>query len=291
MITDKEVTQAIEERKQELNRLKLVKELGKFSSYKEVFDFIPSSVWNINSRTKEIKEIFEDDLQKHTCERTDNGAAVNIKLNLSVFNPILGINILKVWSNVGDTILDPFAGRDRALITNYMDRNYIGYEISPITFQNLKNKTKKWKYINNNYNIQLFNNDGTILNNTEDNSCDFIFSCPPYWNKEKYESVLGQISDIKTETEWRKKINQCAISLYSKLRKNKFCAFVIADIRIKGELIPLHSHFIEEFRNVGWKLKDTIINKINPMNCSGINGFLRNKIMWKTHEYIIVFQK
>ena len=45
------------------------KQLGGFDSYKEVIDFVPRSVWEINSRTKIIKEMFEDDLEKHTCER------------------------------------------------------------------------------------------------------------------------------------------------------------------------------------------------------------------------------
>lgn len=93
--------------------LKTKKELGDFKSYKEVLDFFPRSVWEINSRSKEIKQIFEDDLEKHTCERTENGIPISIHQKLSVFNPNLGINILKIWSNVGDNVIDPFSGRDR----------------------------------------------------------------------------------------------------------------------------------------------------------------------------------
>lgn len=270
-----------------------IKELGKFSSYKEVLEFVPRSVWEINSRSKEAKEIFEDDLEKHSCERTEDGYAVKIKQKFSVFNPQLGMSILKIWSNVGDQVLDPFAGRDRALITNYFDRHYTGFEISPKTFAQLQNKARNWKYRNDKYKINLFNGDGINLATIAcpDNFYDFAFSCPPYWDKEKYESVSGQLSDIKSEEGWRRSISVLAFNLSKKLKSGKFAAFVIADIRKKGELIPLSSHFIEEFRKSGlWKLKDLVVNKTNPMNCSGINGFLRNRIMWKTHEYVIVFQ-
>jgi DNA modification methylase len=269
------------------------KELGSFSSYKEVLNFVPRSVWDINSRSKEIKEIFDDDLEKHTCKRTTDGYAVKIKQKFSVFNPTLGMNILKIWSNVGDQVLDPFAGRDRALITNYSDRHYTGFEISPATFNQLQAKVENWKYRNDQYEINLFNGNGINLNTIacHDNFYDFAFSCPPYWDKEKYESVSGQLSDIKSEPEWRRFIAILAFNLSKKLKSGKFAAFVIADIRKKGELIPLSSHFIEEFRKSGrWKLKDVVINKTNPMNCSGINGYLRNRIMWKTHEYVLVFK-
>ena len=103
----------------------MIKELGEFKSYKDVLDFVPRSVWEINGRTKEIKELFVDDVEKHTCVRED-GYATSINQKFSVFNPTLGINILKIWSKVGDRVIDPFAGRDRAIITNYMDRHYIG---------------------------------------------------------------------------------------------------------------------------------------------------------------------
>ena len=266
-------------------------EIREFKSYKEVLDFVPRSVWDINSRTSEIKQLFEDDVDKHLCMRTDSGYAVNITQKFSIFNPLLGMNILKIWSNNNDIVLDPFAGRDRALICNFMNRHYVGYEISKQTFDKVNSKIKMWKNLNDNFSISMFNSDGVLLNNTKDNSVDFVFSCPPYWDKEKYESCEGQISDIKTEIEWKQSIKECAINCFRVLKPNKYSAFVIADIRKKGALIPLHSHWIDGFLSAGFLLKDIVVNKTNPINCSGINGYLRNRIMWKTHEYVLVFKK
>lgn len=268
---------------------RLKKQLGVFTSYKDVVDFVPRSVWNINSRTKEIKELFEDDLEKHVCKRNE-GYAVAIEQKFSVFNPHLGIEILKIWSNIGDRVIDPFAGRDRALITNFMDRHYTGFEISKKTFNQVEKKIKAWKHLNKKFECKMINGDGTDLFRLDPDSFDFCYSCPPYWSKEKYESCKGQLSDIKTEKEWREAISRTAVSLRVVLKKNAYAVFVIADIRDKGRMIPLHSHWIEEFISDGWNLKDIIINQTNPMNCSGINGFLKNRIMWKTHEYVLVFK-
>jgi len=267
-----------------------IKELGNFKSYKDVLDFVPRSVWDINARTKEIKEMFVDDLEKHTCKRTESGCAVSIIQKYSVFNPLLGMNILKIYSNINDVVLDPFAGRDRALITNYMERHYIGYEISPKTFTQLNDKIKNWKYRNDSYNIDLYNSDGTKLEKTTE-CVDFIFSCPPYWNKEIYEDVSGQISSMKNINDWKNAIYNCGLNCKRLLKSGKYVAIVISDIRNKSKFIPLHSHWIEEFENAGLVIKDVIINKTNPMNYAGINGYLRNKIMWKTHEYVLIFKK
>lgn len=267
-----------------------VKQLGDFKTYKDVMDFVPRSVWEINSRSKIVKELFEDDLEKHTCLRTEDGHPISIKQNLSVFNPILGANILKIWSDVGDLVIDPFSGRDRALITNYMERNYVGYEISPTTYNKLITKVSNWEH-RKNYEVTIHNSDGTQLeHDVVDDKYDFSYSCPPYWFKEKYESVEGQLSDLKKESEWIDSIERCAINLSKCLKKNAYAVFVIADIRDKGEMIPLHCQWTTAFLKHGFKLKDTIINKTNPMNNSGINGFLKNRIMQKSHEYVLVFQ-
>lgn len=170
-----------------------------------------------------------------------------------------------------------------------MDRNYTGYEISPNTFYQLKEKVAKWKYINNNFDIELFNYDGTLLNQSKDSQFDFCYSCPPYWFKEKYESVKGQLSDCN-EFEWKKAIDTLAINLHRKLKVGSYCVFVIADIRHNKKLIPLHCDFIQSFLMCGFSLKDIVINKTNPMQVSGINGFLRNKITLKSHEYVLVFK-
>lgn len=269
---------------------RLKKQLGVFTSYKDVVDFVPRSVWNINSRTKEIKELFEDDLEKHTCKR-NGGYAVAIEQKFSVFNPHLGIEILKIWSNIGDRVIDPFAGRDRALITNFMDRRYTGFEISKKTFNQVEKKIKAWKHLNKKFECKMINGDGTELGGMEDESFDFCFSCPPYAFREKYQSVPGQISDMKYPDEWMNALDRTATSVYKKLKHNTYCVFVIADIRHKKKVLPLHCDLIVQFLNRGFNLQDVIINQTNPMNCSGINGFLRNKIMWKTHEYIICFKK
>lgn len=264
------------------------KELGDFKSYKEVLDFLPSSVWNINSRTQDIKDIFEDDLQKHTAKRTKKGYAVSIQQNFSVFNPILGMNILKIYSKVGDKVIDPFAGRDRALITNYMDRHYLGYEISPKTVKQIRNKIQNWEYLNKKYSCEIKLADGTEVDEPE--LFDFSFTCPPYWDKEKYESVPGQLSDITNEEDWFSALDAAAINLNNALKKNAYAVIVVADIRKDKKLIPLHSHFLEHFGQV-FNVHDIIINKTNPINCSGINGYLKNRVMWKTHEYVLVFKK
>ena len=55
----------------------------------------------------------------------------------SQFNPTLAGKIIRFWSNKGDTILDPFAGRTRAIVASLEGRKYIGFEVSPIVHHSL----------------------------------------------------------------------------------------------------------------------------------------------------------
>jgi len=268
------------------------KQLGKFKSYKDVLDFFPRSIWEINSRTKELKEIFTDeDVDKVSCIRTPEFKyPVKTKAGFSVFNPRVGINILKIWSNIGDKVIDPFGGRDRALITNYMDRHYTGYEISKKTVDNTMKKIINWKHKNKKYNMNIILGDGTTLEKEKENTFDFCYTCPPYWFKEKYESTQGQLSDIKNENEWLDSINRTGKNLKRVMKKDKYIVIITGDIRYKKKLIPLHSQWIQEFEKNNLFLKDIIILRTYPITFVGVNGYLRNRIMQKSHEYILVFK-
>ena len=67
-------------------------------------------------------------------------------------------------------------------------------------------------------------------NHVDDNSVDFIFSCPPYHDLEVYtddDRDLSRMSYDKFMDNYRKIIHKC----YSKLKDNRFAGFVITELR------------------------------------------------------------
>jgi DNA modification methylase len=113
----------------------------KEGTIKEKYGFLPMSVWHLN-KIHPINSLFKDKGDKFKKRRTSNSFLPNYKF--SSFNPNLAERVIKYWSNKGDLILDPFAGRTtRGIITLWLERKYIGFEVSPTTFNEILNNLKK----------------------------------------------------------------------------------------------------------------------------------------------------
>jgi len=97
-------------------------------------------------------------------------------------------------------IVDPFAGRSsRPLVSTLLKRNYTGFEVIE---SNLKEAQEQYDTISKERDmgkLELINTSSSnVLNHLDKNYADMIYTCPPYFNIEKYESVEGQLTDIKT---------------------------------------------------------------------------------------------
>jgi hypothetical protein len=87
-----------------------------------------SNLWLYRNAQK--VEPFRDDIGSPS--QTQAKAAG--KTYYSEFNPLIGENIINFWSDEGDIILDPFAGRTRCYVAGLKHRKYIGFEITPSAF-------------------------------------------------------------------------------------------------------------------------------------------------------------
>lgn len=207
---------------------------------------------------------------------------------MSEFHAGLAENVIRYWSMKGSRVIDPFAGRvTRAVVTNKLDREYYGYEISPKTHQ------RSISHFNNlKINPTLFLGDGLLMDQTADDFGDLIFTCPPYFNIEKYESVENQLSDIKSYTEFIDKIDICSKNCFRVLKNGAFCIWVVADFRKNCELIPFHSDVICSFMKVGFINYDLIvIENITPFSAMQLEKVADKRYASKIHEFMLVFKK
>ena len=146
---------------------------------------------------------------------------------------------------------------------------------------------------NNLYEPKLIRADSTNLKGiVPDNCIDFIFAHPPYANIIKYSK------DIKEDLS-RLELNEFLdqMKLFSKesfriLKKNKFCAVLIGDIRKNKNVIPLGFYIMNIFIQTGFTLKEIIIK--NQYNCKRTNYWSQNvnkDFYLLAHEYIFIFKK
>ena len=265
---------------------------------KDQFGFLPISIIKPTKESKDRwREAYFNDGEMDI--RQSNGGYVGstkggLPQKMSEFHAGVAENIVRYWSLPGAKVVDPFAGRvTRAVVTTRIGRDYYGYEITPNTHKRALVHFQKLGI-----SPILYMDDGTKLAQTPDNFSDLIYTCPPYYNIEKYESVDGQLSDSKTYESFMEMIDVCAQNCYRVAKPGSFCVWVVADFRDKaldnerGNLMDFHGDVTQSFKKAGWLYHDIIImENISPFAALTQYQAACKRYVPKTHEYILVFRK
>jgi len=87
-------------------------------------------------------------------------------------------------------------------------------------------------------------------------------------------------------------MKKVASESYRVLKKDKFCAILMGDTRIKGHIQPLGFEVMKVFEAEGFKLKEIIIKEQH--NCKATGYWKTNSIKYNffliAHEYLFVFK-
>jgi len=212
----------------------------------------------------------------------------------SEFNPLVAENILNFWSDENDTVLDPFAGRIRGIIAGLKHRHYVGFEVSPEAHKSIMNVVDDGKEkFDTGFLPTIHCDDSMNIQNYDIPKVDMIFSCPPYHNLEEYESVPGQLSDIKDHDEFLVQMKEIMRLSLEKLKDNGFCALVVGDYRIKDKLVNFDYETVKMMDELGVQLWDKVILQNITFGWAGIKfGHSKHKrITSKVTEYLLVFKK
>lgn len=262
----------------------------------DYFGFMPSSVWHI-TKDRLMCSLARDSNRDIRGVRSAAGNSYS-ELAFSEFNPVVAERVIKFWSDKGDLVLDPFSGRaTRGLIAKLLGRRYIGYEISPLTYEHTLQVVKGTSSLEEHASGQamqweLLLGDGCKLERTGNEVADLVFTCPPYWDIEKYQSVEGQLSDSQTYLDFLRQYKGSLKNSYRCLKPGKFCIYVVNDFRRDGVFIPFHRDTIMLAEDVGFRLHDIVINQLNSASLArGVQNFANHYFTAKSHEYILVFYK
>jgi len=247
--------------------------------------------WNPQSvitPTKSSKNNWDDayltayEEKRGVCPRLPNG------LMMSEFHAGLCENIVHYWSMVGDTIVDPFAGRlTRAFVSQSLGRNYYGYDVSSETVDRVRHELDRHEL-----GATIYEEDGCEMKSTPNESANLVMTCPPYGDIERYESAEGQLSDLRKYEPFCERIQVCGDNIERVLKPGGFCVWVCGDWRKDGEYKPFHSDTINMFTKSGLKLHDIIVMKNDTIFAALQAGKCASKrYTAKVHEFVLVFRK
>tara|TARA_Y100000593_G_C4218442_1_gene290527 strand:+ start:5 stop:874 length:870 start_codon:yes stop_codon:yes gene_type:complete len=254
---------------------------------KDQFGWLPLSVVEPDKASKiKWKDAYLDDGMKE--KRRGDDTKYLPGLGFSEFHAGMTENILMYWSMDNSVVVDPFSGRlTRAFISSKMGRKYYGYDISPTTVKRVKAHLKQ-----HDSDATIYCDDGCKMKQTPDDFADLVMTCPPYHQLEKYESVDGQLSDIKKYSEFLDMIELCGTNINRVLKPGGFCVWVCGDWRESGKFRNFHSDTIRLFEKAGLITHDIMIMKnISPFAALQAGKVASKRYTSKVHEYVLVFRK
>jgi DNA modification methylase len=220
------------------------------------------------------------------------------------FAPQVARNIIEMYSEHGETVLDAMVGGGTTLIEcKLLGRRGIGVDINPAAvemtkqklmfkhtpLQEVKSKKEKGKSED-----VVRVGDVRRLSFLPDGSVDLILTHPPYLNIIRYsEGIEGDLSGISSLKKFCGEMEAAARELYRVLKAGRYCAILMGDTRRGRHFVPLAWRVMERFLKAGFVLKEDII-KVQH-NCAGTGRWKwkaqKDKFYLIMHEHLFVFRK
>ena len=296
-----------------------------FKTALERYGSWPVSFWELNYQdnfVKKMKELIGDsgDVRKESWESGyktslenwntrdkltrkkmagsfSRGKEKKIKHNVSIFNPELAIRCINLYAPpIGEpgprvgTCYDPFAGGGtRAIVAAKSGMDYVGVEIRLEEIVEIHRRAK-----NVNVNVKIIEGDSQSVPELEDESADFLLTCPPYYNLEKYNGGKNDLSMAATYEDFLDMINRCVVESYRILKEGAYACWVIGLHRDKnGNLLPMHHDLAFLAVKAGFSFREEVIlNLVQTGAMRRVGMFDKgNHLLIRVHEYLLVFKK
>lgn len=207
------------------------------------------------------------------------------------WSPYIPRNVILRYSQEDDTVLDPFVGGGTTAVeAKLTNRNFVGFDINPKAVELSCEKCDFQFDTTATSVIDVADARKLPLN---DNSVDLICAHPPYADIIHYsENIEGDLSLLPIK-DFLFEMGKVADECRRVLKKGKFCAILMGDMRKKGMVQPLAFETMRVFELAGFKTKEIIIKEQH--NCKATGYWKTNSIKFNflllAHEYLFVFKK
>jgi DNA modification methylase len=243
----------------------------------------------IKSEVGRNSPVFKGELSK--CLPKYGHYSMAKKGDVSVFDPVLTEIMYKWFCIGGGLILDPFAGGSvRGIIAHYLGYRYVGLELRQE--QITSNVKQAHKIIPDNPPEWHIGDSAKILKNLPIPPVDFIFSCPPYMNLEKYSDDPADLSNMD-DPHFILKYEKIIRRACKLLKQGCYACFVVGDIRDKdGNYKDFVTITKQAFYKAGLKLyNEAILLNIIGSACLRTHQFEKNRKLVKIHQNVLIFRK
>jgi len=206
----------------------------------------------------------------------------------SVFDPVLCECMYRWFTDEDDIVYDPFAGGSvRGIVASKIKRHYFGVDLR---IEQIEHNEKQSEKICDSHKPTWIQ--GSSHETCYDGQVDFIFTCPPYYDLEKYSDIPEDLSNMNKD-DFESVFQDVIVKSCEVLKDNRFAAIVIGDVRHNGFYNNFYSRTVESFEKSGLKLYNDMILLQEPATAAmrSFNYMNSSRKIAKCHQNVLVFVK
>jgi len=211
----------------------------------------------------------------------------------SIFDPVLCELLYRWFCTNGGSVLDPFAGGSvRGIVAGVLGYEYLGIDLRD---DQCDANRRQAKVLNIENVLWHAGDSNDVLENgiSEKRVYDFVMSCPPYADLEKYSDDPKDLSNMDY-ADFKEVYFSIIKKSVARLKDDRFACFVVGDVRDKkGFYYNFVSDTIQAFEDAGMELYNEIIlvNTVGSLAIRVRRQFNGGRKVGKMHQNVLVFYK
>ncbi len=242
---------------------------------------------------KELGISFREYLDKYVSEEVKaKEAAKTAAAGVSLFDPVLSEIVCKWFTpKIGSKIFDCFAGdTQKGLVFGMCGYEFTGIELRPEQVD-INNRILEGRELP----IRYICDDGqNVAQHIAAGSQDMLFSCPPYFDLERYSDLPNDASNQDTYEDFLKILSSAFKAAVGCLKNNRFAVIVVGDVRNKknGCYYDFCGDVKRIFKEAGMLLyNELILVEQIASNALRAGNNMDSRKVSKTHQNVLVFFK
>ena len=220
------------------------------------------------------------------------GEAAAESSGTSIFDPVICELAYRWFCPLGGSVLDPFSGGSvRGIVASMLGRSYTGIDLRPEQIE--ANEAQAARICAEESRPRWIVADSRTLPTLDVAPADFVFSCPPYGDLERYSDDPLDLS-VMDHADFVSSYREIIAAAVARLKPDRFACFVVGDYRDKR---GLYRNFVSEtiaaFSAAGASLYNEaiLVTAVGSLPIRAGKIFAATRKLGKTHQNVLVFVK
>ena len=249
---------------------------------------------DLYQRTRQHREelgiSFKEYLDKYVPDDVkEREASKVLSAGVSILDPVMAEIVCRWFGQDKCKTFDCFAGDSVfGYVSAHLGNEFIGIELRPEQAQ-LNNERVEGMT------ARYINDDGqNVAQHIATESQDLLFSCPPYFDLEKYSDLENDASNQDSYEDFIKILENAFKAAVGCLKDNRFAVIVVGDVRDKstGFYYDFCGDIKRIFKEAGMPLyNEIILVETGASTALRAGRYMENRKVAKMHQNILVFYK